>query len=499
MNTERAYSKYLAAGIFALVYLCLLPMFQYKIVSDMVSYLTIGKNIAAGHFFESVNGYWSPLISWLVAPLMLLGIEGVLAYKLWNLVAGFIVLVQAYQVASSYTPITWQRLVVPLLFIPNLLYFSLCNATPDIIALACWFLFFNQLRLLLQFPSFRTAVLTGCLAGLCYLAKYYNFYAAICFFAAACGWIWYSQKPNLFKYVAGSFVVFAGMSLVWITILHSKFGVWSPTTASDFNMNLIRPGGFMHPMQVGDRILPIDYSQFTITSWEQPNMYPIPQWSPLESWESLRYHVTVHIRDNFMHFRNKHPIEVCLFALSLLVAFVYRKKFALHEWVLLISIVLYPIGYFWMIALSRYALFSICLLTLWCVICINNLPKFNILAWIVLGLGMVYSFNISYHRMKDDPDKGKNYALFYESTTQSFPVNKQHILSSPSCWAPALYFSYYTDSRLYDVLKPELLESNADTIQQLGITYYFCKREEVPTNLTAKIVFEGDWVLVALR
>jgi hypothetical protein len=498
MNIDKRYDQYLPAAVFAVAFLGLLPFFRHKIVSDMVSYLTISKHIADGQFFESVNAYWSPFISWLVAPFLLLGIEGLLATKILNLLAGIVVLVQLHKLTCAYTTIRWQQLLIPFLCIHHLLYFALCNATPDIISLACWFVFFNQLRTSFHHPTFAKATLIGLLGACCYVAKYYNFYAVTGFLALAAAILLASKKNYLFPYLIVSAAVFALLSFVWIFILHSKFGVWAPTTASTFNMNLIRPGGFMHPMQVGDRILPIDYNLFSITSWEYPLMYPIPAWSPLNDLESLRYHFTVHVRDNILHFRNKHVAEFCLFGLSCLFAMVNRKKYSLAEWLLLVSILLYPIGYFWLIALSRYALFSMFVALLWIVLSASKVKKFQIAVWIIIGMGMVYSHIISFNRIKNYPDKGANYANYYQEVTQKTPFAKHRILSSPSCWAPALYFSYYSQSKLYDVLKPELLQTNLTLMKSMQIEYYFCKRNEVPDWLTNQIVFEGEWVLVAL-
>lgn len=46
---------------------------------DGISYISIAEQYADGYVSDAVNAYWSPLISWLAAPLMALGMDGIVA------------------------------------------------------------------------------------------------------------------------------------------------------------------------------------------------------------------------------------------------------------------------------------------------------------------------------------------------------------------------------------------------------------------------------------
>ena len=50
---------YFIIGIFLIQY------YQYGLNSDSISYITIAQEYLKGHFTDAVNGYWSPLFSWL--------------------------------------------------------------------------------------------------------------------------------------------------------------------------------------------------------------------------------------------------------------------------------------------------------------------------------------------------------------------------------------------------------------------------------------------------
>lgn len=59
---------------------------------DGISYMSIAEQYAGGHWAEAVNGYWSPMVSWLMAPVMLLGAGPSTAFAIVNLGASIAVM-----------------------------------------------------------------------------------------------------------------------------------------------------------------------------------------------------------------------------------------------------------------------------------------------------------------------------------------------------------------------------------------------------------------------
>ncbi|NQX24418.1 hypothetical protein [Curtobacterium sp. VKM Ac-2852] len=54
---------------------------------DGISYMSIAEQYAGGHWAEAVNGYWSPMVSWLMAPFMVMGFGPSTAFAIVNLAA----------------------------------------------------------------------------------------------------------------------------------------------------------------------------------------------------------------------------------------------------------------------------------------------------------------------------------------------------------------------------------------------------------------------------
>jgi 4-amino-4-deoxy-L-arabinose transferase-like glycosyltransferase len=54
--------------IYTIGFVCLRPWYQYLLSPDGVGYLAVTKHLANGDFVSGINGYWSPLHSWLAIP-----------------------------------------------------------------------------------------------------------------------------------------------------------------------------------------------------------------------------------------------------------------------------------------------------------------------------------------------------------------------------------------------------------------------------------------------
>ena len=74
------------------------PLYQYIFDSDSIGYLGVTKRLATGDYFYGINGYWSPLHSWLDIPFYKAGMNGILVFRGINALfgAGVIVMVNRF-------------------------------------------------------------------------------------------------------------------------------------------------------------------------------------------------------------------------------------------------------------------------------------------------------------------------------------------------------------------------------------------------------------------
>ena len=84
---QRRKREWRAALLFAIAGLILLPVYQTGFSPDTTAYLIVAEHYLHGRWDEAINGLWGPLASWLLAPFLGLGINGLTAFRFINLAA----------------------------------------------------------------------------------------------------------------------------------------------------------------------------------------------------------------------------------------------------------------------------------------------------------------------------------------------------------------------------------------------------------------------------
>lgn len=66
---------YAISGIFFLNY------YQYQINPDGICYISIAQKYLSGNYGSAINGYWGPLLSWLLVPFLFFGFTPAIGNK----------------------------------------------------------------------------------------------------------------------------------------------------------------------------------------------------------------------------------------------------------------------------------------------------------------------------------------------------------------------------------------------------------------------------------
>src|SRR3954462_24609 len=92
--TLKKISPFAVIVYFTLVFVLFRYLEWYADNPDTFQYIAIAKKYLHGDWTNAVNGYWSPLISWLlIIPVSIFG-NAVLAFKILQLIIGVFVLFQ---------------------------------------------------------------------------------------------------------------------------------------------------------------------------------------------------------------------------------------------------------------------------------------------------------------------------------------------------------------------------------------------------------------------
>lgn len=241
----------LLLATYALVGLWLLPGYRYQINPDGVSYIDLARLYAGGHLWTAVNAYWSPLYSWLMAPLVRAGVDPLIAGKLWQLAGGAGLLAAFWRLARHWRPRWLVAAFAAAMGVVSLSWALTYGATPDLLLAALvvgWVVCLTQPGYVL---SARWAVLAGVLAGLAYLTKSYALPFALLFGGLWHGWHiwrWPSARRRWVRQAIISGVVASVILAPWIALISAKEHRLTTGTAGNYALALFGPARPLQPM-----------------------------------------------------------------------------------------------------------------------------------------------------------------------------------------------------------------------------------------------------------
>ena len=129
-------------ALYVLLTAAVFPFFRYLLGPDSISYISIAQHYADGYWKEAINTNWSPLMSWLMAPLLWVGISGLLAAKLFCIASGilllftFRILVRGFGLSRFLATLTMYAVAF------MTVVFALTRLGPDILVAALLLLYF---------------------------------------------------------------------------------------------------------------------------------------------------------------------------------------------------------------------------------------------------------------------------------------------------------------------------------------------------------------------
>jgi hypothetical protein len=376
------------------------PHYKYYVDPDATSYLTISARYAVGDLSRAVNGLWGPWACWLTAILIKAGLAAIPAAIFVNAIggAGFHMMSQSlflqFQIARRTQ---WLLNAVFALFIVFAVFWQTFDDLWQ-----CFFLT-SVLRILLINDFIvkpRLWVFAGLLGALSYFAKAYS----IPFFAlstTAC--VYVLTKSNLkqtVKVMAVSGGVMLLCSFPWMAALHSKYGIWTTSTAGGLNMSWYLVG---HPEWKDsiDILLPPVYPNSTYY-WEDPyvvNGHLSHFW---DSWY-LTFRMVLRLGYNVLSF------VVCLLELSVffpliwlyvLSRLLFQKRYGslpVTETIIYLTFLLLPAGYIMVHLESRYL-------------------------WYMVPVGMIAGIKLIEQRYSGNERKIEGFTLLWAVSFVVFPM-----------------------------------------------------------------------------
>ena len=119
--------SYTALVIVLIVYsVLILTSYHYeRLTGDTTLYISIAEKYISGDFSNAINGYWGPLLSWLLIPFLSLGATHVFAINALNLIFGVLTMTGVWRLSYRFEIDEKIRAVILLPLVPILLFISL--------------------------------------------------------------------------------------------------------------------------------------------------------------------------------------------------------------------------------------------------------------------------------------------------------------------------------------------------------------------------------------
>jgi hypothetical protein len=329
---------------------------------DTLSYLSIARQYAEGT--PVIRGYWSPLASWLLAPLLKFGVDPYVAYRALVIIVGLAWIPVSVGLAGRLGLRRGLQLAVGVSVGFLVIGAGLAHGLPDLVgALFLGFYFCVLLRPGYAERPIRSGALAGALGALAYLAKHYNLIFVLVHLIATHVLRVASGAPRkaAAKALISAVLSLFAISLPWGMILSLRYHHLTFSTTGAIALAIVGPRSTDHPCLAGNLCAE---PQDVLFSWEDPaaRYYPDLGWSPLASLDNLRHELRL-ISHNLRVWLPGASFSVSILpalglvtvGLRALKAWPDPKQRFLPAWIGLTAL-LYTSGYLFFPSLFRYYL-----------------------------------------------------------------------------------------------------------------------------------------------
>lgn len=339
MQTHRILMLGLALAVIYQIILLIIVGWQNRYVlnhPDGFFYVRIASYYAAGQFDLAVTGYWGPLFSWLILPLL-----GLVEHPLFaaRIVMGFsavVFLLGCISILKSFDTHPAGLILGTWIIALASVVWSVESTTPDLLmsGLMCFAIARMVSRQWLENRSFQVSA--GIFWGFAYFAKAVAFpLTFIIGGATTILWSLGNSRRVAVRSLVRMVMTFFLVTSPWILTLSLKYGTLVISTSGKINHAIVGPKDV-------DRFHPHSRTFHVpepgrITAAEDPVNMPYHYWSPLENLEYAKHQLSV-IGRNFdkatSHLSGFSNLGLGLFMMvvGMLVHSPWRQNLSMQRW-----------------------------------------------------------------------------------------------------------------------------------------------------------------------
>jgi hypothetical protein len=484
-------------------FLCLTQLQYSRLTADSMLYFSIAHKYVAGDLQNAINGYWGPLLAWLIIPFIYFGAGDVFTINSLNMIFGVLTIIGVWILSCRFELTGKIKGVLLIALLPVVLRFSLVQ--PMDFLLVCILVFYLGIVFNGDYSKKTSSgLLSGILGALAYFTKAYAFPFFIVHFLIMNIFHYFKsqnrdcRKKVLRNAVAG-FLLFTLISGSWIMVISDKYGHFTFSTMRDTNFNAPGPDVEGEGLEFGVPVFkegffePPNETAFVI--WEDPSYLRGEKWSAWQSARHFKHFIKLTLRnisDGLKIFESFSSLSVAILIACLLLLSMKSKYELLSHGVLLyplFTIILFSGGYLLFHFEERYVwLPNVLLLLMGCYVLGVLFQKEFFkpdLRKNILIVSFIISFIFAPTKYVLQVSRGGMETEMYITSTDlkkynikgNIASNREH--GTHDAWHKTFRLAYWLDSRYYgqaaEVISDEDLEAE---LEKYNIEYYYLWGEE---------------------
>jgi len=278
-----------SAIIFQLFLLIVVGWHNRQMINyDAIFYMRTASYYANLQFDLAVNGYWGPLFSWLMVPLLSIFENPIDAARLVMALSAVIFLIGSISVFKSFDIHPAGKILSAWITAVSSAAWTV-KMTPDLLLGGLLCLAVGQMASSKWIAQRAVQVATGVLWGLAYFAKPVAFPLALVTSSviAALWAIGHEHKKTIWRSLAVTLIAFLSITSVWVLILSVKYGGVVISTSGKIAHAIVGPRDVerLHPHNVTFHVP----EPGRISAAEDPTNMSYQFWSPFESLEYAKH------------------------------------------------------------------------------------------------------------------------------------------------------------------------------------------------------------------
>ncbi|MES2430888.1 MAG: hypothetical protein V4556_08110 [Bacteroidota bacterium] len=344
------YAVPISIFIYTAAFLLLFPYYKFIFDPDAIGYSAVAERVADGNYFESVNGLWSPLSSWLAVPLIKLGIDTLIAFKYINGITGIFLLLFTFKLLNKFILTDWLKTMI--LYTCVLIFLSYCfyELCADFLLLLFFVLYLIQISSADFFQNKKRIFFCSLIAVGAYLSKAYFFPFFLAHFLLI---NFYHYKISVatnklkifFRNISIGLITFLFLCTPWIYALSVKYGYVTYSNTGKYNTYL-----HLHTISLYEKlVIPPPYVD-ALNSWDDPWQPFMKDFSVFSSFTNIINQIKLF----FINLAGSPPYFteisfLCLVIIAAIIFFSISKKTIFNiprnVRLLIITAILMPLGY----------------------------------------------------------------------------------------------------------------------------------------------------------